>query len=306
MINYKQIETFRAVMLAGSMTQAARDLHTSQPNISRIINQLERRIGMRLFERAAGRLTATPEGRAFFHDVERSFVGLRSLENSANAILKRGTGRLRISSVPSMALTLTPLAIKRFSEAHPAVNVSLRVADSVTVAQWVATGYSDIGIASYLVDGVGVDVELVGEAPGVAVLPPEHPLAKRRRALRPDDFDGERFLSLAYGDGTRRSVDHVFEQDHEDRRLLVMETDYAAAICNMVGLGMGVSVVHPLVAESYRHSGIEIRAFEPAIGFPTHMLHPQHQPHSLMNRRFTAVFAECLREEIVRARKRRR
>ena len=40
-MNPKEIEAFRAVMLSGSMTIAARDIHTTQPNISRLIAHLE-------------------------------------------------------------------------------------------------------------------------------------------------------------------------------------------------------------------------------------------------------------------------
>jgi len=297
MINFKQVETFRAVMLSRSMTQAARELHTSQPNISRVIGQLERQIGMRLFERAAGRLVPTPEGRAFFRDVERSFIGLRSLENSAASILKRGVGRLRIGSVPSMALTLAPSAIQRFSQLFPDVVVSLHVSDSVSVGQWTATGYSDIGIASYVHDSQGIDVELLGEMTGVCIVPATHRLAKGRGALKPDDLDGEPFLSHGYGDGTRQRIDGPFTKDREDGRILACESHYAAAICKMVGLGMGVSVVNPIVAHSYRDSDIAVRRFLPAIPFPTYALHPQNQPRSLLNREFAALFAACMQEE---------
>lgn len=60
-MNYKQIEAFRAVMLTRSMTEAAAQLHTSQPNISRVIGQLEREAGFRLFERVGNRLAPTDE-----------------------------------------------------------------------------------------------------------------------------------------------------------------------------------------------------------------------------------------------------
>ncbi|WP_406625942.1 LysR family transcriptional regulator [Acidovorax sp. SDU_ACID1] len=62
-MNYKQIEAFRAVMLTGSMTAAAAQLHTSQSNVSRSIAMLQRETGLKLFERAGIRVAATPKRR---------------------------------------------------------------------------------------------------------------------------------------------------------------------------------------------------------------------------------------------------
>jgi DNA-binding transcriptional LysR family regulator len=73
-MNLKHIEAFRAVMLAGSMTAAAKELFTSQPNISRLITQLERETGLLLFQRSGVRLIPTSEGNAFFREVERAYV----------------------------------------------------------------------------------------------------------------------------------------------------------------------------------------------------------------------------------------
>ena len=57
-MNLRQIEVFRAVMLAGSVTDAARSLHVSQPGISRMLSHIELQLGLRLFERRKGRLLA--------------------------------------------------------------------------------------------------------------------------------------------------------------------------------------------------------------------------------------------------------
>src|SRR3546814_20186441 len=82
-MNFKQVEAFRAVMLSGSMTAAAESLHTSQPNISRLVEQLERSAGFTLLERAAGRLLPTADGAGMFADDERACTGLPRLERSA-------------------------------------------------------------------------------------------------------------------------------------------------------------------------------------------------------------------------------
>src|SRR5687768_86905 len=115
----RQLEAFRMVMLSGSMTAAARSLHTSQPNISRIISQLEKSTSLRLFERAGGRVTPTEQGAAFFHEVQRAFAGLESLAASADSIRSSCAGQLRIAGIPTLALGFLPRVIKRFRADYP-------------------------------------------------------------------------------------------------------------------------------------------------------------------------------------------
>jgi DNA-binding transcriptional LysR family regulator len=149
-MNFKQIEAFRAVMLSGSMTAAAESLHTSQPNISRLIAQLERSSGFRLFERVGGRLLPTDEGASLFADVQRAFIGLQSLEKSAQNIRRGGTGRLRIAAVPSLSLTFLPKVIQRFRRENPDVTISINTSDSPAVAHWTASQFCDLGLVSYI------------------------------------------------------------------------------------------------------------------------------------------------------------
>jgi len=148
MLNFRQIEAFRAVMLSGSMTQAAKDLHTSQPNVSRVIGQLERRIGLKLFERHAGKLLPTLEGQVFFRDVEHTFAGLRSLEEAAQTIRRRGVGRLRIVSVPSMAIYVVPEAMRMFSQQFPDVSITLHVAER-RLCRWYGSPFDGTGSRSH-------------------------------------------------------------------------------------------------------------------------------------------------------------
>ena len=61
-MDFKQIETFRSVMQTRSMTVSAASLHTSQPNVSRLIAKLQKELGFRLFQRVGLRLVPTPEG----------------------------------------------------------------------------------------------------------------------------------------------------------------------------------------------------------------------------------------------------
>ena len=86
-MNLRQLEAFAAVMKTGSITQAAQSMHLSQPAVSKLIGDLEHALGFDLFIRARGSaLTVTPEAEYFFHEVERSFIGIDALKQAARDI----------------------------------------------------------------------------------------------------------------------------------------------------------------------------------------------------------------------------
>ncbi|SEQ16458.1 DNA-binding transcriptional regulator, LysR family [Pseudomonas sp. NFACC02] len=271
-MNLRQIEAFRSVMRLGSMTAAAEVLFTSQPNVSRLISQLEASIGLTLFKRAGVRLIPTQEGQAFFHEVERAYVGLDSLKLSAKNIRNLGTGRLRVAAVPSMGLSVIPKALKTFTDSRPELTVSLHVNSSPTVEQWVKSQFCDIGIVVHPGDVSSQQIELLAMMPAVCVLPRSHRLAANEQ-ITFADLDGETFISLCHGDGTRSLVDGLFEKAGVER-VMAVEAQYSAINCEMVALGMGVTLAHPLVAADYQHREIVIRPFKPDILFPTYVIWP--------------------------------
>jgi DNA-binding transcriptional LysR family regulator len=292
-MNFKQVEAFRAVMLSGSMTAAAESLHTSQPNISRLIGQLERSSGFKLFERVGGRLLPTDEGASLFGDVQRAFIGLQSLEKSAQNIRLGGTGRLRIAAVPSLSLTVLPRVIQRFRQENPDVAISIHTSDSPMVAHWAASQFCDLGLASYIGEEMpGVTTQVICDVPGVCIFPKGHRLGNLS-SVGPEDLQGEEFISLSQNDGSRARVDRVFP-DGKGHRKLNLETPYAATVCSLVGLGLGVSIVSPMVALEYLHTGIETRPFRPQIRFTTYLLLPADRPKSLLTQRFGLLINEML------------
>ncbi|MGB3432606.1 LysR family transcriptional regulator [Achromobacter sp.] len=288
-MKFKHIETFRVVMLTRSMTLAAGELHTSQSNVSRVIGQLESATGFRLFERRASGLVPTPEAEAFYLEVQRAFLGMDALADAACLIRQVGPGTLRIGAVPSIAMSVMPKAIRTFRQRYPDVPISIHTGDSPTVAKWTATRYCDLGLVSYLADTPGVTASLWAEEEGVCIVPTGHRLARKRR-ITAGDLDGEAFISLTQGDGTRTAIDAAFEPD---RRKLILDTPYAATILHMVAMGLGVSVVNPLVTRHLKIAGVVSLAFSPAVVFTRYILAAQQQAESTL----MAAFCECLMEE---------
>ena len=285
-MNWKQIEAFRVAMLTRSMTLAASQLHTSQPNVSRVIGQLEAEVGFRLFERRNNGLLPTPEAEAFQQAVQRIFLGVGELADTARQIREIGAGTLRIGAMPSLVLGVMPKVMQAFRGLYPDAQVSIYSNDSSTVAKWVSTRYVDIGLVSNLIETPGVVSTLSATEDGVCIVPSDHRLA-RKRALVNSDLDGEPFISFTKSDVTRSTVDAAFQPD---KRRLTMEAPYAMAICQMVGLGLGISIVNPLVVRHADLQGVKVLPFKPGIPFSRYMLVSPHQAASAL----MTAFMDCL------------
>src|SRR5262245_11739761 len=113
MLNLRQMEAFRAVMLTGTTIQAAAMLKVTQPAISRLINDLEAQAGITLFDRVRGRLQPTPEAETLFDEIERAYISFDHIANFMKGI-RRSAGRLRLLATMPMAHGILPATIARF------------------------------------------------------------------------------------------------------------------------------------------------------------------------------------------------
>ncbi|CAB3674346.1 Ben and cat operon transcriptional regulator [Achromobacter denitrificans] len=287
-MNFKQVEAFRAVMMTRSMTTAAGLLHTSQPNVSRWIALLEKTLGFVLFQRVGTRLLPTPEAEAFYADVERAFIGLESLNDSASSIRRRGTGMLRIGAVGSITQCVLPDAIHLFREQVSDMPVVVHTGGSEVVAKWMATGFCDIGFCSIQTDVPGLRYDRINTAYGTGIVPASHRLAAKAK-LEPADFNDENFISLPAGSFNRAAIDRHFP---DDARIVSIETPYATTICSMVAKGLGVSIVNPVVSRALRLPDLREIPFSRKIDFHSYAVSSDHFPMGALARRM----AQCVQQ----------
>ncbi|MFJ1255356.1 LysR substrate-binding domain-containing protein [Cupriavidus sp. CuC1] len=286
-MNFKQVEAFRAVMKTRSMTTAAGLLHTSQPNVSRWISLLEQTVGFALFQRIGTRLIPTAEAEAFYADVERAFLGLESLGESADSIRRRGTGLLRVGAVGSIAHCVLPDAILIFRGMFPDIPIVVNMGRSEVVAKWTATGFCDVGFCSIITDLASLDFELINTARGVAIVNSSHRLATHD-VVYPSDFENEHFISLPMGSPNRSQIDRHFPND---LRHLSIETPYASTICTMVSKGLGTSIVSPIDSRALRIQNVSEIPFSEEVQFNSYAVTSDHFPVGFLANRLT----DCVR-----------
>ncbi|MFB9868507.1 LysR substrate-binding domain-containing protein [Vreelandella sulfidaeris] len=278
MINLRQIEAFRAVMIHKTVTRAAQTLHVSQPAVSRLINDLEYYVGFSLFQRSKGRLIPTPEALALYEDVDRAFVGLDKITGTAKEIREFRTGRLFLSCMPALALSALPPIIHSFSSRHPGITISLQAHSSQRVLEWVATQQCDAGLIGMHFEDPSVTVLPIACGELCLVMLPEHRLAQQK-TIAAGDLEGEPFVSLGQTQDVRPLIDHVFHQAGVERRMRI-ETQLSSVACELVLSGAGVSLIDPITAGSYASRGLVIRPFSPKIPFHYSAVLPAFRPPS--------------------------
>ena len=286
-MNYRQIECFRAVMHTGSMTLAAAQLHTSQPNVSRAIALLQGETQLKLFERVGQRVVPTPEAHALLKEVDRVYVGLQSIGDAADRIRTLGVEGLRIAVSPGIGVSPVPRILQVFRGMRPRVPVVVHTADSATICKWVSSGYYELGLVGYVALPQEVDTTLVHSDRAVCIVPRGHRLARKRKVV-PSDLAGESFISHASPDVVRAATDRVFNPQVRRREI---ETTLGTTICAMVARGLGVSIVNPAMLSELALTGVHSLAFEPAIQIECHLVLARQQPAQAL----VADFLEAIR-----------
>lgn len=184
MIQYtlKQLGYFAAAAERGSVTEAAQRLNVSQPSVSTAIAHLERVFGAQLFLRHHARgLTLTPAGRQLFAEARTLLAhadDLGSYVGSEGAPIR---GELHLGYFVTFAPYYLPGLLSRFGELHPDVTVQLHEGDIEELRRMLADGTIELALLYDLALGPELMLEpLVAHKP-YALLPADHPLARRRR-----------------------------------------------------------------------------------------------------------------------------
>jgi DNA-binding transcriptional LysR family regulator len=292
-VNLRQLEAFRAVMMVGSVTGAARMLNVSQPGVSRLIADLEYSIGFKLFIRRKGRLYPSLEGTNFFEELERTFVGIESLKKAAQEIKDLRRGHLRVVAMPAVCLDLLPVTIRKFSEKYPDIKITLEVQSSPRLVEWVAARHFDVGIGSLNLDQPGVEIGPSFRSHCVLVAPKGHPL-EAKKTVSPRDLENEPFISLAQHTLPALQIDQVFTKANV-RRNIRIETQPSFSACSLVAQGIGVGLIDPMTAGFFRDKKIFIRPFKPHVPFDFRIIYPTETAHS----RIADLFIDEARNHIL-------
>jgi DNA-binding transcriptional LysR family regulator len=275
-LTHRQVEIFRALMTAGSVTKAAEMLFTSQPTVSRELARMEQLIGVALFERTRGRLHPTMPALTLFEEVKQAYAGLERVVSVAAGLRDAPQGPLTVLALPAFSHSLLPRACRHFHVKHPEVGVSIATQEAPLLGEWLTAQRYDLGLTEDDVAPPGTRLTPLLEVDEVCVLPAGHPLLKKA-AIRLEDFAGQPFISLSPADAYRKQLDEMFAARGIQRRMII-ETPSAVSVCSLVKQGLGVAMVNPVTALELEGVDLHIRPLVEPYPFRVSIVQPEYKP----------------------------
>ena len=189
----REMAVFSAVAASGSFSAAGRDLDLTPSAVSRTIDRIEARLGVRLMLRTTRTLTLTPEGQAYLGAARRI---LSDLDDAEQAIADQGAprGRLRVSaSLSHGRLCVVPL-LGAFVARYPHILVDINLSDAVVD---IAAGQADVGIRFGPLADSGLTARKIGVTGRMIVASPDY-LARRGTPTIPEDLHDHNCLNFNF------------------------------------------------------------------------------------------------------------
>ncbi|MDJ0387638.1 LysR family transcriptional regulator [Roseomonas sp. E05] len=258
----RQLRTFLAVVDEGSVSLAARALGLTQPAASQQLRELERNLGVRLLDRAAGRSLPTAAGAAFAAPARRAVAAAEEAVAAALAHREGHAGRVRVGTGATACIHLLPPLLATLKQRLPALEVVVVTGNSDDMVRRLEEGALDCALVTLpLAHNRALQVTPLLDDPLVALLP--EAMAGPGRAIRPPELAALPLILYEAGGRTRRLIDAWFERAGLSPRP-AMELGSVEAIKGLVSSGLGASVL-PLLAAGQAVPGTVVRPLEPAL-----------------------------------------
>ncbi|MQA78858.1 MAG: LysR family transcriptional regulator [Streptosporangiales bacterium] len=146
MLNLVQLKVLAAVARHASVTEAARELHYSQPSVSHHLSRLEAATGVKLVQRVGRGIRLTPEGELLANRATEIVGRVDAATNELAAQVGLRTGRVRLAANASVLSTIVPKAAAMLTEAHPGLELSVIDRHPVEALQLLRHGEIDVAL----------------------------------------------------------------------------------------------------------------------------------------------------------------
>lgn len=247
--NFRQIRSFLALAKHLSFTRAAEELHISQPTLTVQIHQLEEMLSVALFDRNRRQVRLTTAGESLIQPLEQLLFDLEAVMSMSSDHASLKSGNVRVASLPSIAGSLLPSAVKAFKEQHPGINLHIHDAVAEDIVSLVKAEQVDFGIGMRMTPDKDTRVEEFIVDKLCVFFPVGHPLAAKKPHISLKDCTQYPFILT----GRNSSVRNLLERSLTEEQLeiqVVNESNYMSTALGMARAGLGVAILPASAADN--------------------------------------------------------
>jgi DNA-binding transcriptional LysR family regulator len=237
-----ELNAFVAVAESGSFSLAAERLYLTQPAVSKRIAALERKLGVRLFDRIGRKVGLTEGGVQLLPRARRMLDEMADIQRSLSNLSGTVRGTLSMGTSHHIGLHRLPPVLSRFSKEYPEVRLDIRFLDSETGCSAVERGELELAIVTLPTDpSPNLELTEIWPDPLEFLVRKEHPLGAKP-AVTLEEL--ATFPAVLPGGGTYTRM--ILEQALAPRGLdieIAISTNYLETLKMLVGTGLGWSLL---------------------------------------------------------------
>ena len=249
MIDIQKVETFLAAAEKLSLSEAAKQLHLSQPTVSHQIKVLEQELNVTLFKRSNTGLQLTEAGRLMLPWARRLLHDTSNLKEMMSSLQDDIVGELRIACSTTGGKYILPQLAARFSQQYPGILVRILACGPEQTALNLLEGEAHLGVVSTEVGDTSLESQKFFQDVITLIVPSSHRWAFQKK-IDPTELLEEPIIMREETAGTRRVV--LAELAKHDISLddlnVFLELGNAEAIVRTVAAGYGISFVSSLAS----------------------------------------------------------
>lgn len=271
----RHIEVFHAIYTTGSITNAAKILHVSQPSVSKVLTHAEMQLGFNLFERVKGRLIPTDEAEMLFNEADKIYQQMRSIRNTAQNIKKSEYGSIILGITPALGFDVIPDVIANYYQDYPNTTVDIQTIHNDGVMQSLLEHKCDLGILFSPARMPGIATIPLAESELVIVYPKQKfPHCPNKLTLT--EVSDLELLDIS-DSGPLGDIfwARMMKEDIDLKSSIKVQTYFIAV--RLVSRGLGVCVVDRFTAQGNVSENVAIASFDPPLLFSIEAVHLESQ-----------------------------
>lgn len=283
-------------MDSGLISKAAHEIGVTQPAMSKLIQQIEAELGVRLFERSRGRLFATPEAN-YLRNVANSV--LNQLNDATRFLQDYGNmraGDLRVLSIAGPALFFMPNLINEFVPELSQVKASLMAWHSANIVNWISNHQSGVGLVEIYDSNPFLKREEL-DLRCVCAIPRSHKLAAKDLVM-PRDLVRENLALIVSDHPLFKDIQSAFSAANCQMNVQFQSDLFVSQFTMIEERGL-IGIIDPINVRNYQiysrgSDNIVFRRFEPRIGLKLTVVSPSLRPLSVLENEFKSVLVKEL------------